>query len=171
MKGCWKHRAMETWEWCITCWFQITDLSCVSVACIPTSVIVFMCRVNFFLLFSIISQKSKCIHWAKTLFLISWMSVWYLLKSVVASVLVKNQQWPLKAILNVVYGLVLKEWIFSSMLHWYSSCELPVNGSVVSHLICLRGFFSYMVYIIFAAVSADSSCHPSLSPNWACPSV
>lgn len=142
MKGFWKHRAMATWDWCISCWFQITNLSCVSVACIPTSVIFFMCRVSFMLLVYIISQKSKYIHWVNTLVLISWMSMWYLLKSGVASVLVENRQWPLKAILNVVHDLVLKkEWIFSRMLRWYSNCELPVKGSVVSQLICLHGFF------------------------------
>lgn len=75
------------------------------------------------------------------------MSAWHLLKSVVASVLVKKQQWQLKAILNVVHDLVLKkEWIFSSMLHWYWNCKLPVKGSVVSHLICLHGFLVYEVH-------------------------
>lgn len=82
------------------------------------------------------------------------MSAWHLLKSVVASVLVKKQQWQLKAILNVVHDLVLKkEWIFSSMLHWYWNCKLPVKGSVVSQLICLHGFLVYEVHYFCCSFS------------------
>lgn len=69
----------------LSCWFQITGLSCINVACIPHQCNILHMQSEFYALFPIFSQKkSKCILWVNALFLISWLSMRYLLKSVIA---------------------------------------------------------------------------------------
>lgn len=69
----------------LSCWFQITGLSCINVACIPHQCNILHMQSEFYALFPIFSQKkSKCILWVDALFLISWLSMRYLLKSVIA---------------------------------------------------------------------------------------
>lgn len=119
----------EQWELGIDAYyFQITNLSCVSVTCNPANTIFFMCKVNFLIFFYTISPKSKYIHWVNIEFLISWVSVWFLLKCVVAFVLVKSQQWPLKALLNVAQHLHWKKSEYSQYAPLVLRLQAPGEG-------------------------------------------